>query len=788
MQKSGERLAFQRGLREYRSAAAHGGEGELMRGVVTLQVGLGLIALFLAVYLNSNRIMAPIETAQLVRAARAEAKSTAQEVEAAWSQRRESVRQVVSAGAGSPVLRTLGSDLNERRREPALLRALDGLVAMAGMKGQAILLDAEGQSVVPSIGADVLALSNAAKGALQGQTLVTVEAVSGQANLIAATAIVGDEKDADKVRGALVLGVPLKSTAISTLLPNALTTGGFAVDVGQKPIFGTLPTEVMKTLVSAPQDDEIEIAGAPHRSYRRVLAHDGKAEMNVVSAAALRPPGAASATDHFKMIVLLIGCAALLVALLGIGLAPSALFAGSSEVAAPSVSTSDLSPDLGLQSSNLGAAAQVRAYDDSTWDADEAVDSPAASASPSLKLVFGPKDGAGADAFNGVPSENASQDLSSLSELPMATPSGVAPPGAMPPDFAAEVPSAGLNAFAPPSSDGFPPTDISSVGSEEGLIAYQGSSDGLSVENEFAVALPPSPVAAAPVDSPMFDQQTLPAHPAPGSGLSGDLPSDGGEPPLLARSPADLIGGKFPGPTPVEDNFREPTPFDMLAEKAFSQPPAFEVQDEDAEMLMPKGPLSPELKAAQLAERQRRGEDLRPRSPPRGTSAAQDPNLPIPKDIPAPMAYEDQPGSAPRPMPEPDSDLDQTQAGSFPPGNAARDPWRNPSVPKMPAPQPPDEGIPLPSSDQGLADRAPEVAAPGGPAPYDEEHYRSVFEHFLASKQKLGESIDNLSYEGFRKKLRSSEEKLLGHYGCRAVRFQVLVKDQTVSLRPQLVR
>jgi len=74
------------------------------------------------------------------------------------------------------------------------------------------------------------------------------------------------------------------------------------------------------------------------------------------------------------------------------------------------------------------------------------------------------------------------------------------------------------------------------------------------------------------------------------------------------------------------------------------------------------------------------------------------------------------------------------------------------------------------------------------PSPYDEEHYRSVFEHFLASKQKLGESVDNLSYEGFRKKLRSSEAKLLDHYGCRAVRFQVLVKDQTVSLRPQLVR
>ena len=105
---------------------------------------------------------------------------------------------------------------------------------------------------------------------------------------------------------------------------------------------------------------------------------------------------------------------------------------------------------------------------------------------------------------------------------------------------------------------------------------------------------------------------------------------------------------------------------------------------------------------------------------------------------------------------------------------AERDPWRNPSVPKMNAPQPP------PGSGPSLP--------PNGPTPFDESHYRSVYQEFVRSKAQLGESIENLSYDGFRNKLRNSEENLLDRHGCRAVRFQVLIKDRTVSLRPQLVR
>ena len=73
-------------------------------------------------------------------------------------------------------------------------------------------------------------------------------------------------------------------------------------------------------------------------------------------------------------------------------------------------------------------------------------------------------------------------------------------------------------------------------------------------------------------------------------------------------------------------------------------------------------------------------------------------------------------------------------------------------------------------------------------SPYDESHYRAVYNEFVASKANLGEAVDNITFEGFRSKLRNSEQQLLDRHGCRAVRFQVLVKDRTVSLRPQLVR
>ncbi|MGF1509186.1 MAG: MXAN_5187 C-terminal domain-containing protein [Myxococcota bacterium] len=72
--------------------------------------------------------------------------------------------------------------------------------------------------------------------------------------------------------------------------------------------------------------------------------------------------------------------------------------------------------------------------------------------------------------------------------------------------------------------------------------------------------------------------------------------------------------------------------------------------------------------------------------------------------------------------------------------------------------------------------------------PYDEAHYHDVFTRFVAAREQQGDPVGNISFSAFRRKLETSERSLLEKHGCRAVRFQVVVRDDKVTLRPQLVR
>lgn len=85
---------------------------------------------------------------------------------------------------------------------------------------------------------------------------------------------------------------------------------------------------------------------------------------------------------------------------------------------------------------------------------------------------------------------------------------------------------------------------------------------------------------------------------------------------------------------------------------------------------------------------------------------------------------------------------------------------------------------------EGLA----EAAEPDEMAAFEDTHYRFVYDKFVGSKRDLGENVAAIHFEGFSAKLKTSEEKLIEKHGCKAVRFEVLVKGDKVSLRPQLVR
>lgn len=115
----------------------------------------------------------------------------------------------------------------------------------------------------------------------------------------------------------------------------------------------------------------------------------------------------------------------------------------------------------------------------------------------------------------------------------------------------------------------------------------------------------------------------------------------------------------------------------------------------------------------------------------------------------------------------------------------------NISTGSFPVMQPRDSILPMASSPSSWAPPAMDIVSLGStdaPRAFDEAHYRSVYMDFVGNKRQLGENVDNITYEGFSAKLRNSEQKLIDKHGCRAVRFQVMVKDRQVSLRPQLVR
>jgi len=78
------------------------------------------------------------------------------------------------------------------------------------------------------------------------------------------------------------------------------------------------------------------------------------------------------------------------------------------------------------------------------------------------------------------------------------------------------------------------------------------------------------------------------------------------------------------------------------------------------------------------------------------------------------------------------------------------------------------------------------------PSPFaagaEEAHFQQVYREFVATKEKCGEPADGLTYDKFAAKLRKNQEQLIAKYACRAVRFQVYVKDGKTALKAQPIK
>jgi hypothetical protein len=61
--------------------------------------------------------------------------------------------------------------------------------------------------------------------------------------------------------------------------------------------------------------------------------------------------------------------------------------------------------------------------------------------------------------------------------------------------------------------------------------------------------------------------------------------------------------------------------------------------------------------------------------------------------------------------------------------------------------------------------------------------FRSVYEEFIETKQRCGESTDGVTYDKFALKLKANLDQLMSRYACRTVRFQVYVKDGKAALK-----
>jgi hypothetical protein len=341
-----------------------------------------------------------------------------------------------------------------------------------------------------------------------------------------------------------------------------------------------------------------------------------------------------------------------------------------------------------------------------------------------------------------------------------------------------------------------------------------------------APVLPPAPVMPPP---PAPALQTLPVASPPVLPPAASSPRRASEssrrmtPPPSPRRDPEPLGIAVPSPSPFDAiamAARTPAPFEReeswpgtMNGPVSEKPPSRSVSAAGPTDL-PAAPFGPsgygvpaDLPASSSSVRA-----LSPLEKERGSSGATGHSSPgyTPSDLPASSSSEtllsvlasEAPPVAPVRARQPSQAPTDLPASSSSVASPAPRPVKVPASGAIALPGRSDEK-PAPSASKGPISSAIEAIPlpgihaeppPAGPTnltvlnAFDERHYQEVFNEFVGSKARLGEPVDAISFQGFSERLRSSERDLIDRTGCKAVRFQVLINDRTVSLRPQLVR
>jgi hypothetical protein len=152
----------------------------------------------------------------------------------------------------------------------------------------------------------------------------------------------------------------------------------------------------------------------------------------------------------------------------------------------------------------------------------------------------------------------------------------------------------------------------------------------------------------------------------------------------------------------------------------------------------------------------------------------------------APVSMPAKPSPAPLPpppLPPPLAPLDDDILGQTNPG-----PPDLPTIDQGPRPTLSAVNMSAALEQAGGADQLSAIVQQQSTPAGEQAYFHQVYEDFIELKRKCGESIENLTFEKFAQKLTQNRDSLVAKYACRAVKFQVYVKDGKAALKATPVK
>ncbi len=753
-----------------------------MRWQVLLQAGIGVFALFGFAYVAVEPKIGPLVDELSEERARHQARVAVLEVERSWGRSRLALGRTLDMMIRSRTVADLGQSLPEDTRWELLEKELQKMIEPMGSDVKAVLVDGDGGTLV---GAALLATATALNDARSGSLSTRVEMIGDEPMEVVAAPIV-EEKGSRRAQsgkkhqpvaslepmvvGALALARPLGRLRLSSWTVSLPTSSLVVILNGSEPVASLLSRDQLAAVRHDRLPPKLEVDQKHYVVAQTGLGSDRDPSLRVVALAPVHSVYNQGILDAVRLLVLaLAGISFLLTAAL-ILLVPNRPRRGTARLSTAEgrrdVPTGhqgaewDNLPTGGSTSSPLMSGTQPRGGHDAP------LPHPMYPPPTPMKMdTFGTYSGVPLGAAERLPSQQVdvppTNTVDSVTDSFDALRGSTSTPyrGVPPPDHGSsdmgfrrpEARSAEVGFHRPGMRSeemGFYHPEVRSA--ETGFHRPETPSGELGYY---------SPASGAPDvqgHSPRVRSSEFEGRPGVGAyrgRRSGPVPGeDNGRAPNRSRSdegPAvlsdqertaaasDMVGGLPDSPAAGSYSSSESMSFDALAQAALVSAPAMSHSEIDEDLPVPKGGLSPGMIAAQGLVHH--GSVMAP-------SPRLEDNLPLPKEQAAHL-------------------YDLSPSSSTHTARSVRD----------------TEGDHGPFSEKSShpTDRT---------EAYDHGHYRQVFDAFVAAKTELGESTDGLTFERFGAKLKASEEGLIEQHGCRAVRFQVIRNEHTISLRPQLVR